>query len=363
LCGRNAEAVQLASPLPVNATPCSCNACRYSTGMLYFSCLPISSQPSTVGHLTEYNSSSKLSRYFCPTCGSHMFVHVAKDDAWSVCSGVIDRVIDHEHAADLSLEKILQHEFVGDSRDGGVAVCLGKIDGRPVPLLSEGPGEGSFQEMSSLPSGSRGHREPSGPTTESIGSTDALKDADELRGGCHCGGVAFRVSRPNVVAACSSPWPDLLVPYHSSSSENRQDVKWWLRAGGSKYLAGLCACRSCRLGSGSPIQAWAFVPKSNIFQVTGEGLTYEMGTLTRVESSTDCYREFCRTCGATVFWHCRERPAVVDVSVGLLRAEEGSRAETWLHWWTDRVSFAEAALDQALIRNLERGLQAIKVTE
>jgi predicted homoserine dehydrogenase-like protein len=37
-----------------------------------------------------------------------------------------------EHAAGLSLEKILQHEFVGDSRDGGVAVCLVKIDGRPV---------------------------------------------------------------------------------------------------------------------------------------------------------------------------------------------------------------------------------------
>ncbi len=320
LCGKNTEAVQVASALPINTSPCSCNTCRYSTGVLYFSCLPLPSQPANVEHLTKYNSSSKLSRYFCSTCGSNMFVHVAKDDSWSVCSGVIDQVVGYEHAAELNLEKIKQHEFVGDTGDGGLAVCLVDIEGRPVPLLWEGP-EGASVQVSSLLSGSHEQRDSSVPHPGSLGSTDALNNADELRGGCHCGGVAFCVSRPNTTStACSSPWPDLLVPYHSSGSENPQDIKWWLRAGRSKYLAGLCACRSCRLGSGSPIQAWAFIPKSNIFHVTGESLTYNMGTLTRVESSTDCYREFCRTCGATVFWHCRERPDVVDVSVGILRA-------------------------------------------
>ena len=88
-----------------------------------------------------------------------------------------------------------------------------------------------------------------------------------------------------------------------------------------------------------------------------------MGTLKQIESSRDCFREFCHVCGATVFWHCRERPDLVDVSVGLLRANEGSRAESLLEWWTKRVSFKEDALDGSLIRNLERGLKNIELKE
>jgi hypothetical protein len=54
-------------------------------------------------------------------------------------------------------------------------------------------------------------------------------------------------------------------------------------------------------------------------------------------------REFCSRCGATVFWHDKFRPELIDVSVGLLRAAEGSRAGSWLEWWTGRVSFLEEA--------------------
>jgi hypothetical protein len=37
------------------------------------------------------------------------------------------------------------------------------------------------------------------------------------------------------------------------------------------------------------------------------------------------------------------RPDLIDVSAGLFRAEEGARAEHWLEWWTERVSFSEEA--------------------
>lgn len=79
----------------------------------------------------------------------------------------------------------------------------------------------------------------------------------------------------------------------------------------------------------------------------------------RFESSPGVYREFCGTCGATVFWHCDERPGVVDVSVGLLRSVSGARADDWLEWATGRVSFAEDALDKGLIGLLEKGLQSL----
>lgn len=48
---------------------------------------------------------------------------------------------------------------------------------------------------------------------------------------------------------------------------------------------------------------------------------------------------------------------MIDVSVGLLRAKSGARAEEWLEWATGRVSFAEDAPDKMLIRILETGLQ------
>lgn len=69
--------------------------------------------------------------------------------------------------------------------------------------------------------------------------------------------------------------------------------------------------------------------------------TLPKGVLTSYSSSPGVVRDFCSGCGATVFWHDGIRPDLVDVSVGLLRAEEGARAESWLKWWTDRVSFEE----------------------
>ena len=57
--------------------------------------------------------------------------------------------------------------------------------------------------------------------------------------------------------------------------------------------------------------------------------------LTSYESSPGDLREFCINCGATIFWHDKWSPDLINVSVGLLRAEE------WLDWWTDRVSFSE----------------------
>ena len=89
----------------------------------------------------------------------------------------------------------------------------------------------------------------------------------------------------------------------------------------------------------------------------GDGDDEGMGTLRRYESSQGVWREFCAVCGATVFWHCEERPSVVDVSVGLLDPVEGARVEGWLEWWTGRVSFEELAVSRSLVRSLEEGLK------
>lgn len=47
---------------------------------------------------------------------------------------------------------------------------------------------------------------------------------------------------------------------------------------------------------------------------------------------------------------------LIDVSAGLLQAT-GARAEDWLEWATDRISFAEMAVQHDLIHILEEGLK------
>jgi hypothetical protein len=120
------------------------------------------------------------------------------------------------------------------------------------------------------------------------------------------------------------------------------------------------------------------VPRANVFfnvhdhqtptsTIPLDFATLPPGILTSYESTQGVRREFCVRCGATVFWRDRWRPELLDVSVGLLDADEGARAETWLDWWTGRVSFAEDAGNErtgetarrakCLIDGLEEGLR------
>jgi hypothetical protein len=248
------------------------------------------------------------------------------------------------------LRCVAAHYGVGETRDGGLSVFMpgsADVSGSTTCLIE-------CVDAVNNPSS------PSEPHEHNVGQ-QKNENADEnfLQAQCHCGGTSFAVTRPNDQSKEPwSPWPDMIVPYHSGSPKNSEDVKWWLRANGTKYFAGTCACNSCRLGSGFPIQCWAFIPKANLLINQSDILTYETGTMKRYESSPGVYREFCGTCGATVFWHCDERPGVVDVSVGLLRSSTGARAENWLEWATGRVSFAEDALDKGLIDLLEKGLKS-----
>ncbi|KAK5957113.1 hypothetical protein OHC33_001482 [Knufia fluminis] len=270
-----------------------------------------------------------------------------KSEGWKVQSGVVERI--HSEQVSDALEEIFGNRHVHDTLDGGLSLCLTGGD----PSESER----RMQEIEASVSGNRPQPASAAPPTPSIKSAE-----DRLFASCVCRGVKFFITRPNEQSRqCSSPWPDLIVPYHAHSSGNPRDEKWWIREKG-KWLAGTCACRSCRLGLGSPIQAWAFVSRSNIFNPDGSNLSYDTGTLQSFESSSGVRREFCRDCGATIFWHSEERPDVVDVSVGVLRASEGALARAWLDWWTERVSFAEKAFDRSFVSHFESRLPRLKLS-
>ncbi len=237
------------------------------------------------------------------------------------------------------LTKTYHHIFVGDTGDGGASEWLPGVEAwegfskesKRVEVDIAG-GEGKEQ----------GKKKESGKPR-----------AQKLHAYCHCKGVELVISRPDASSAAPTASRGDIVSHDTS----RDSPAWWLRDNGTKYLGGTCACASCRLASGFDVQTWAFVPESNITQLDGKPLDYAAGTLKRYESSEGVQREFCSRCGATVFWHADRRPGIVDVSVGLLDAEEGARAEEWLEWETGRISFGEEALNKELIERLGAGLK------
>ncbi|GAP89949.1 putative glutathione-dependent formaldehyde-activating enzyme [Rosellinia necatrix] len=403
------------SPQDINL--CHCDACRHNTGLLCVSHIGIE-RPGSIEGLAEYRSTTKtVSRFFCATCGCHVFWRLrdSPQEWWAVATGVVIGLDGELEEGPTGIDvtgmpiRYVRHINTAGTRDGGLSPFLPRTRG------------GQELEVADADLG----RSPLGERKEKGGG-------EVLSAFCHCRAVRFHITRPNAESRLPrSNFPDLMIPYHTGSPriQNPDDEKWWLRPGrlgtssaGAKtllaekdgprrYLAGTCACRSCRLTSGFEIQTWAFVPRANIFfhihshdrnpgapEPSESGTLNEVhreekekekekeeeeeeeegivpldfgalppGLLTSYESSRGVRREFCARCGATVFWRDRWRPELIDVSVGLLDAEEGARAETWLDWWAERVSFAEDAGNgrvgetarraEGLVGGLEDGLR------
>ena len=327
-----------ASAIPLSLSLCHCNICRRQTGLLaaLYVTLPDNHQAFNVhGTTTIYAASEGVLRHFCSTCGSNVLVDDQKTKEILICSGAI---------TSSGIETRLEHNiFVTDTKDGGMSTWL--------PLLQGW--EGFSKESKPVDCG---RRLPEN-SEEDVSATSLA-----LPVYCQCRKIHFTITRPNEESSnLHGPYSDLLAPYVSDNpriAENQDDVKWWLRRQGSRYLAGICACNSCRLNSGFDIQAWAFIPKVNLFDSRGDPLDIEiMQGLTEHKSSEGVHRHFCSQCGATVFWRGDARPDLIDVSVGLLGAEEGARAESWLSWWTNRISFEELAPNKTLIGSLKDGLE------
>ncbi|KAL2020467.1 hypothetical protein VTK56DRAFT_8352 [Thermocarpiscus australiensis] len=389
-----------------DVTFCHCDTCRHVTGLL---CAPYalisSSPPPSCAALSSYPTSPTSTRHFCSTCGCHVFRSdrpspsaPPEEWAWEVATGVI---VEAPESDDINPNKS-RHIHVQDTKDGGLSIWL--------------------------PNGSS---PPPAPTSTNTSTTTTTRrtadDNDTLHASCHCTAITLTITRPAPDPSTNpdSPFPDLLLPYVStpqSTISNPSHEKWYLRPtpdpttttttttttdkdkdkDGSetekkpkptRYLAGTCACASCRTTSGFEIQTWAFIPRRNISIIsttnnsnnnnpTAEDRSSGSGTsnptpldfttastpLKTYESSPDVFRDFCSRCGATVFWHAKHRPDLVDVSAGLLRAREGARAESWLEWWTGRVSFAEEAGNgrrggakawaERVVQGLEDGLRS-----
>lgn len=368
---------------------------RHGSGVLFVSHLVIDPpEPQKLSELShhEYDAGT---RFFCGTCGCHVFQKFTAS------------------AASASLARTM-----GDTQ------LPTELFGVATGVIVESPSEKMCVRFGSAPVDDTcdGGLGPYLPVAEMKGRTrkpqiEAQEETsnDTVLAACGCGSVKLLIQRPERIPGIGgesimevelpySPYPDLMFPYKTTPKDkldNPSDEKWYLRRTGTKlgYLAGTCACRSCRLSAGYEIQTWAFIPRlaikisvssnsvTNSKHLTSQAkyeteddkshipLDFEMlrhlppgrNPLRSYESSRGVLREFCHICGATVFWHSNERPDLIDVSVGLLQAREGARAEGLLAWWLERCSFAEdAGLDrkgwvkdwaESLIQGLEKEMR------
>ncbi|USW55567.1 Putative CENP-V/GFA domain, Mss4-like superfamily protein [Septoria linicola] len=281
----------------------------------------------------------------CLTAGDNP----SSEATWNVTTGTLE---DIDGALDWR-----SHEHIQDTRDGGFADMLLEVNRKELqrwpahfPYHAE-PSDTSDPNQE-LPV--YGQSLPQSPTTDRL---------HRLQGHCKCGGVSFYVARPSARSALAKKvWPKLPSMNDIEESNVPDETEtFWLRDHGTKFLAGLCACNSCRLASGMETTFWAFVPTVDlsIGKNGEEPFTFDFGTLKKYTSSDGCHRYFCNTCGATCFYDADDRKFMKDVAIGLLTAD-GARAESWLGWRTNRLGYREDSMPRAggLTVGIERGLQA-----
>jgi hypothetical protein len=345
LCGViSVPATILAEPnLPLSTGICHCNSCRYTTGSLGAAFPPLNSSPpqDTLSKLTAYHSSDDVVRYFCSRCGCHCFCCVLSDKQWFCLGGIIEAgpsaKLNRSWPKDMI--KISSHRHVLDTLDGGITPILLNLNDRSIPTWSGAPQDDPQADAFDL-----SHASILELPRKSISTVQKPKDDSYLEANCHCGGVSLLIKRANYAVDPSS-----------------QDPARYFSSDGKKYLTYFCTCRSCRLSTGVSMLAWSLVPPENIFNAkapttSGDYQPIAFGypvtestnpglSLEHYWSSPDVCRSFCGSCGATVSYWCGQRPTELDLTVGILRGEEGSMARQWLEWKWGRCSFTEESID------------------
>ncbi|TFK27695.1 hypothetical protein FA15DRAFT_701697 [Coprinopsis marcescibilis] len=344
-CGSNEFKIPLeTAKLPAETAMCHCNICRHSTGAtntfgLAFSGPPLTLDstdeyrvPGNLSNLTQYNSSPNLTRYFCTKCSCKILAKAEGKDGtqhWYASVGALEQVD--------GIVKLARHVYVGDTLDGGISNHIPQYAGVTIPRFKQsGAGETVDADW-----GTKG----------SANSTADSKDV--LRFHCHCKGVEVYAKRATEIKDPNREW--WFVPGKTSSDPIRFATKH-------------CVCTSCRRTSGAMPTTWTFVPETHIL----DGRTMEPinlsnaekrpPTLRQFESSPGVYREFCGSCGATVFyWEPANLPKM-DIATGLLDQEQsgGVLGNDWFKWSEKGVGYREDEVIPEFLDAITKGVMCGK---
>ena len=336
-CGLNSFKLAFkTSELPLSTAACHCNSCRHTTGQMLVIDVPIQGVPlsstaegdvaASLEGLTAYNSSKDMTRYFCTKCSAYFFFHNGIHDVWAVFSGVLEKVDE--------VLNVSHHIWVEDTLDGGIADHYRTVNDVVLPRYAQ------RATSETLPLGWKAKELATKADTE----THPLH--------CHCKAISLALTRATEIKDPQEYW---LVPGKEDGAPIR-------------FIAAHCFCSDCRLSSGSQIQSWVIVPRVNVIDASTSASVDPETTATRpkglkqYESSPGKFREFCGTCGATVFWW-REGISHFDLSAGLVDQEAGgARAKKWLSWY-DRIIHPKDAISPATLAALTEGVKAAKAEE
>ncbi|KAF2250161.1 hypothetical protein BU26DRAFT_518599 [Trematosphaeria pertusa] len=309
-------------PLPTHF--CNCSVCRHTHGTLCSIHAPIPPPVVDLSAYTAYASSDVATRYFCSTCGAHMFDRAKEpeldEEKWYVAASMVD--------APEEIWDFHSHFNLEGTGDGGLATWLRDVGGKKLKMWTE-------KAVYDTGCTETGDWKPSPPA-----QPESTAREEKLKARCHCGGVQFYISRPRADEAFTH-MPETLTP--------KDKTKWY---------AAHDVCTSCRLLSGCAIVSWMFPEISHISLPDGSPYKPVFGTIKTYASSPGVLRTFCGTCGALVTYSCDDRPQMVDVGVGLLDAGSGARAEEWLEWRTHKVVYEEDCGWKGVLEGLKSGLRA-----
>lgn len=313
--------------LPLNWELCHCTSCRHQTGLLAASLVEVPARYPTKFEgpsLACYQSSEKLGRYFCNTCGTHLYLAV-KEVGTEICRGLLPQ--------DPKITKLVAHIFVANTKDGGMSSWLPQ-----APTWSGWAGDSKTFES---------------PIQQDclLTDTDPEMNPGLLNGHCLCKGVTFSIRRPDSADSVGFT-TRLTSEYISNGMQPSTDdfsltkTKMTNRHKNqtiAKYQASNCNIESRGSMFGYEYQQWARVPIANLVFVNEDQICPELfedriTTLKKHRSSGNIHQYFCKRCGATCFRRDCNSPDLIDVSVGLFDAQEGSRAERWLDWSSLHVS-------------------------
>ncbi len=317
------------SALPLKASLCHCNSCRYASGQLLatFAVMPSTIPRPDFSRLNSYASSSELTRYSCPKCGA--YVGNTEPDEWEFASGMLT-----------STEGLLDRVqmWIEDTKDGGASIWLQKGHGtNPIRRLRD---RQSAEATDSI------IEEMRDKSQQEISSSTKPRPS-YLTASCHCGAISFSLRPP---------------PTH-------------------KYPAFLDACTTCRQTSGFEITSWIHAPQSHLSTTpnpanpSSDSSSPSTSTsastphpsnpnLLHYSSSEGVHRYSCKTCTASAFYVNDKRGDSVDIAMGLLRGQGGARAEEWVEWMRGPQYVGDAVDGQAgLVGALGEGMGHLPAEE
>ncbi|KAF2999836.1 hypothetical protein E8E13_007150 [Curvularia kusanoi] len=229
--------------------------------------------------------------------------------------------------------RFTEQSFVGDTIDGGASVWLkhANADGFECSRFEREADDCSPEDA--LP-----QNWP--PNDKLIGYKETDGHSVAIR--CKCRGV------------------DLVLQRGDYSGIARKQLPWNIDPETHKLSAVFCGCDSCRLQGGLDVWYWAFFNMQHLGAAQGGSAFPKsknelkefidrkdpvIGTLAYYASATRAgvLRFFCSNCSATVFFGEDKEPELLDVSVGLLDAPDGARAESFLSWSFGQMDFKEDA--------------------